>query len=499
MFEKFPEGSAQRSAVETEKMKILFPESEDPRVQEAIKILNGKGVCYALSMKEFDETVDVEILAESYMETNNKRYENKPEKQINIDRAREMMGDRLYRAAAALARGDVDACIAGNESSTGDVIRAGLQVVGMEEGTEKVSSFFIMKHKDRVSAFTDCAVNENPTAEQLAAIAITTAKNYQRITGKEPVIAMLSHSTSGSAEGPSVDKVRRATEIVRKMVLEKNLKMKVLGEIEFGEAFTSEANVFVFPDLATGNSAYKNANRLGDEEAMEAHMYPASTTIESKLPDETTENDTENVSNFCMMKRKGRVLAFADCAAEDPSVEQLADTAIVSADHYKEITGENAIVAMISYSTFGSAKGEAIKKINEAIKRVRERRPNDIQIIEQEIQFDAAFDPGVGKSKTKGESELAGKANVFVFPNRSAGSINRDVAENIEGAEAVGPLIQGFAHPFMDLSRGCDVDDIWKLALLLIAMHNASSKSKEEAPTPSQSHETTGQRFDRAA
>ena len=112
--------------------------------------------------------------------------------------------------------GKADGSVAGSLSTTGDVLRAGLQVIGLAEGITVVSSFFLMMFKDRVLSFADCAVVPDPTPEQLADIAISTAENHHRLTGEEPRVAMLSFSTKGSAAHPLIEKVQQATTLFKK-------------------------------------------------------------------------------------------------------------------------------------------------------------------------------------------------------------------------------------------------------------------------------------------
>jgi phosphate acetyltransferase len=174
--------------------------------------------------------------------------------------------------------GMADGNVAGSFASTGDVLRAAIQVVGMAEGISIVSSFFLMVYPEITYSFADCAVVPNPDAMQLADIAISTADNHKKLTGDEPYVAMLSFSTKGSAEHELIDKVRAAT----KFVQEKRPDLNVDGELQFdaaivdsigkkkspGSSVAGRANVLVFPDLQAGNIGYKIAQRLGKAEAV---------------------------------------------------------------------------------------------------------------------------------------------------------------------------------------------------------------------------------------
>ena len=151
-------------------------------------------------------------------------------------------------------------------------------------------------------------------------------------------------------------------------------------------------------------------------------------------------------------------LAFADCAViEEPDAHQLADIAISTAATYKQLTGNIPVVAMLSYSTKGSASSDSTKKMILATEIVKEREPS--LIIDGELQFDAAFIPGVAERKAP-DSLVKGGANVFIFPNLDAGNIGYKIAERLGVAQAIGPILQGLKKPMNDLSRGCSVDDI---------------------------------------
>ncbi len=163
-------------------------------------------------------------------------------------------------------------------------------------------------------------------------------------------------------------------------------------------------------------------------------------------------------SIFLMLLPDGRAVTFGDCAVMPyPDPAQLADIAIASADSHRQLTGEEPMVAMLSFSTRGSAKHEAVDKVTQALATAKQKRP-DLKI-DGEMQFDAAFVEAIGKRKAP-DSPVAGKANVFIFPNLDAGNICYKVTERIGKAQAVGPVIQGLAKPINDLSRGCSAQDI---------------------------------------
>ncbi len=174
------------------------------------------------------------------------------------------------------------------------------------------------------------------------------------------------------------------------------------------------------------------------------------------------------VSSFFLMIFPERVFSFADCAVvPNPDANQLADIAITTADNHKKLTGEEAYVAMLSFSTKGSAKHELIDKVIEATNIAKQKRP-DLNI-DGELQFDAAIIDSIGQRKAPG-SNVAGRANVLVFPDLQAGNIGYKIAQRLGGAEAVGPVVQGLKKPLFDLSRGCSVDDIVNTAAIACLM-----------------------------
>lgn len=173
---------------------------------------------------------------------------------------------------------------------------------------------------------------------------------------------------------------------------------------------------------------------------------------------------TKLVSAFFLMSvpnceyGENGVFVFSDCGLNiNPNSEELSEIAISSAKSFEQLTGKQAKVAMLSFSTYGSAKSELVDKVVEATKLVEEKAPD--MIVDGELQLDAALVKEVGEMKAKG-STVAGHANTLIFPNLDAGNIGYKLVQRLGKAEAYGPLCQGIAKPVNDLSRGCSADDI---------------------------------------
>jgi phosphate acetyltransferase len=269
------------------KKHIVLPEGMDDRILMATKELvdtNTVDITLLGDPKEIIEKVarmdlglDLEKIAivlptespyfEDYAKT---LYELRKHKNLNLAMARDLMEDPSYFGTMMVYKGHADGMVSGAVNTTQHTIRPALQFIKTKPGISVVSSVFFMCLEDRVTVFGDCAINPNPTAEELAQITILSAETSLAF-GIEPKVAMLSYSSGASGIGEDVDKVRRATDLVKKM----NPDLKIEGPIQYDAAVdikvgktklpdsevAGQASVFIFPDLNTGNNTYKAVQR----------------------------------------------------------------------------------------------------------------------------------------------------------------------------------------------------------------------------------------------
>lgn len=192
-------------------------------------------------------------------------------------------------------------------------------------------------------------------------------------------------------------------------------------------------------------------------------VHSTADTVRPALQIIKTKEGVRKTSGVFIMVRNDEKYVFADCAINiSPDSNDLAEIAVESAATAKMFNIEPK-VAMLSFSTKGSAKSPETERVVEAARLAAERDPN--LVVDGEFQFDAAFVPSVAEKKAPG-SIIKGDANVFVFPSLEAGNIGYKIAQRLGNFEAVGPILQGLNKPVNDLSRGCSVEDVYKLALI---------------------------------
>lgn len=248
------------------KKRVVLPEVRDARTQEARARIADLGLAEVVWVEEPARDPRRQRVADLI-------HARRSGKGMTAAQAHELAGDPVFFAAGLVALGEADASVGGAVHATAHVLRAGLFCLGTAPGVPVVSSTFLMVNGDTVLSYADCGVVPDPDAQQLAAIAATTATNHRLLTQAEPRVAFLSFSTKGSAEHAMVDKVRAALAAFRAQCPD----IDADGELQFDAAHVPEvaarkapgskvagrANVFVFPDLNAGNIAYKITQRLG--------------------------------------------------------------------------------------------------------------------------------------------------------------------------------------------------------------------------------------------
>jgi len=288
-----------REKAKKRRKRVVLPEGTEERMIKAAKIILEEKIADVTLLGNLDEieklshvngldlkqVAVVEPLSSPDLEQYSNEYLKLREKKgMILERAREFMKNPLFYGAMMVRKGEVDGSIAGSVNTTGDVLRAGLHIIGLAPGITSVSGSFLMilpeflGQKEKAFVFADCAVIPDPDPNQLVSIAVSSAKTFKDLVGEEPRVAMLSFSTKGSAKHKMVDKVTEATDMLKDFAPD----LEVDGELQLDAAIIPDvakkkspdspvaggANVLIFPDLDAGNIGYKLAQRMAKAEAI---------------------------------------------------------------------------------------------------------------------------------------------------------------------------------------------------------------------------------------
>jgi phosphate acetyltransferase len=256
--------------------RIVLPEGNDPRIAAAAERLEREGIATPIVLGDGARGIPQDPWLPQVADLLRRR---RPDKVTDGVHALDLAADPLRFGAGLVALGQADGCVAGAAHPTADILRAALWCIGLAPGVEVLSSaFYMLFPDDRVLTFTDCAVVPEPTAAQLSGIALAAARDRTQLVGDSPRVAFLSYGTRGSAEGPSIERIRQAVASFRRLAPgipadgelqgDAALVPEVAASKAPGSTVGGRANVLVFPSLDAGNIAYKLVQRLAGAVAL---------------------------------------------------------------------------------------------------------------------------------------------------------------------------------------------------------------------------------------